>query len=287
MPCGSRRPSAKLIELIALLPEVFAVRVPVSLLFKVTKVQRMARALEDIVTERGYGAQPYPPFTGEADEERTVFCFPPVGGHGLVYRQLAACLPEYALVAFNCVEGEGDVEHYADLTESLRADGPCTRFGYSLGGNLAFEGAKGLERRGREVADVVITDSYRISESFEFGDHHLAAFEHGLSGHLHRHTGSDLVARHTLEQVREFIAFCSRSPGLGTVRARISVVSDQEEVPLYAADRPGSRPGASTTHATMLPGFGSHAGMLDEEFVARNAEPTRRVLTGGDDRVLV
>ncbi|MGW8698201.1 non-ribosomal peptide synthetase/type I polyketide synthase [Streptomyces eurythermus] len=273
--------SVKLIELISLLQDEFAVAVPVSLLFRTTTLEGMARTVEDIVTGRGSPAQPYLLFNDGTGQDRTVFCFPPAGGHGLVYRRLAGHLPEYALVAFNYLDGDDKVSRYADLIESVRPEGACTLFGYSLGGNLAFEVAKELERRHREVRDVVIMDSYRIPESFEPGDDHLAAFEEELRGHLHRHTGSEIVAEHTLEQARDFIAYCGRTPNLGTVRARISVISDQDKVAYYSAGRDGSWHDSSATGTAVVRGSGSHAEMLDQDFLARNADLTRRILTGG------
>ncbi|WP_399094925.1 amino acid adenylation domain-containing protein [Streptomyces sp. BBFR2] len=273
--------SVGLIELIARLQDEFAVTLPVGLLFQATTVRGMARALESVVTGRISGAHPYLRFNDGADADRTVFCFPPAGGHGLVYRGLAALLPDRPLLAFNYLPGEDKTARYADLVESVRPDGPCTLFGYSLGGNLAFEVAKELERRGREVTDVVLMDAHRITEPFAPGPDHLAAFEEELRGHLHQHTGSDTVARHTLEQAREFITFCGRTPNLGTVRARISVIADREKLPLHTSERPGSWHGRSATRTTVVPGHGRHADMLTERFLTGNAELTRRILTEG------
>ncbi|CAM5612212.1 Amino acid adenylation domain-containing protein OS=Streptomyces microflavus OX=1919 GN=HUT09_31485 PE=3 SV=1 [Streptomyces microflavus] len=88
---------------------------------------------------------------------------------------------------------------YADLIEAARPEGACLLLGYSLGGNLAFETAKELERRGRRVGHVVILDSRRIiEERYEPGDEGIRVFEAELAEHLRKHTGSDAVARETL-----------------------------------------------------------------------------------------
>ncbi|MFI9782915.1 amino acid adenylation domain-containing protein [Kitasatospora sp. NPDC051984] len=272
--------SIKLIELIHHLRTEFNVSIPVSLLFESTTLRGMARTLEHVITGRIAGAQPYLRFN-PGDENGTVFCFPPAGGHGLVYRQLAAHLTEYQFVAFNYLTGEDKIARYADLIESFREQGPYTLLGYSLGGNLAFEVAKELERRSHEVPHVLIVDSYRITDSFTLEAEHLDAFERELREHLRRHTGSDLVAEETLSQAREYLHFCARTPNLGAVRSLISVISDQEKVPFYAAGNQGTWHGSSTTRTTVFRGFGSHAEMLDQDFAARNAELTRGILTGG------
>ncbi|WKX69524.1 non-ribosomal peptide synthetase/type I polyketide synthase [Streptomyces sp. XD-27] len=279
--------SIKLIELIYNLQREFAITIPVSHLFKVTTLHGMAKTVEHIITGRIAGAQPYLRFNATQQRDgdtRTIFGFPPAGGHGLVYRQFAAHLPEFDFVAFNYLDGDAKVTRYADLVESLQPDGSCVLFGYSLGGNLAFEVAKELEGRGRHVPGVVIMDSYRIAEAFELGSEHFAAFEQELGEHLRKHTGSDIVAKETLDQAREYIYFCSRTPNLGAVSAPVSVISDQEKAAFYAAGERGTWHGSSTTSTAVLQGFGRHADMLDPEHIAHNADLLRDALTGGDTR---
>ncbi|MEU6231900.1 amino acid adenylation domain-containing protein [Kitasatospora sp. NPDC047058] len=275
--CGGS--SIRLIELIHGLQAEFGVSIPVSLLFKVTTLHGMARTVEHIVTGRIEGGRPYLRFNQE--QQQTVFCFPPAGGHGLVYRQFAAHLPEYRLVAFNYVAGDDKVDRYADLVGSIQPEGPCALLGYSLGGNLAFEVAKELERRGRTVPHVVIMDSHRIMESFTLGDEHVRAFERELAEHLQRHTGSDIVARETREQARDYLQFCSRTPNLGVISAPVSVISDQATAARYAAGEHGAWHGSSATGTAVFQGFGTHAEMLDREYGARNAALARAVLAGG------
>ncbi|MFB8198768.1 non-ribosomal peptide synthetase/type I polyketide synthase [Kitasatospora purpeofusca] len=270
--------SIRLIELIHGLQAEFNISIPVSQLFKVTTLHGMAKTVEHIITGRIEGAQPYLGFNQE--QRQTLFCFPPAGGHGLVYRQFAAHLPEYRTIAFNYVSGDDKVDQYADLVEALQPEGPCALLGYSLGGNLAFEVAKELERRGRAVPNVVIMDSHRIPESFDLADEHLQAFETELAEHLHRHTGSAAVARETREQARDYLRFCSRTPNHGVVAAALSVISDDEKVALYEAGRDGAWHGSSATRTAVFKGFGTHAEMLDREFIAHNAGLARSILTG-------
>jgi thioesterase domain-containing protein len=153
-------------------------------------------------------------------------------------------------------------------------------FGYSLGGNLAFEVAKELERRGRVVPHVVIMDSYRIPESFELGSEAFAAFAAELGEHLRRHTGSELVATETLAQAREYIEFCGRTPNLGVLTAPVSVISDEVKMPFYSEGEQGSWQGSSATRSEVVRGFGVHADMLDEHHLALNAAVLLDVLAG-------
>ncbi|SFY20240.1 amino acid adenylation domain-containing protein [Streptomyces atratus] len=271
--------SIKLIELIHRLRKEYGVGIPVSLLYRVTTLHGMAASLEHIATGSDFDDVPCLSFN--SDQERTVFCFPPAGGHGLVYREFAARLPDYRLIAFNYVPGADKVAQYADLVETHRPEGRCLLLGYSLGGNLAFEVAKELEGRGREVAHVIVLDSHRILEPYVPGPEHIEFFEAELAEHLRKHTGSDAVARETLDHAAEYLAFCGRTPNLGTVSATVSVVTDQEKTALYAADARGTWHGSSITATSVLRGSGIHADMLDPKHAARNAELVRGILQEG------
>ncbi|MFG2329426.1 amino acid adenylation domain-containing protein [Streptomyces sp. NPDC048604] len=274
--------SITLIELIHHLQKEFGIAIPVGLLFKVTTLHGMARTVEDIVTGRTDGVLSHLTFnTGAATP---LFCFPPAGGHGLVYRHFAASLPEYELHAFNHVDGDKAVR-YADLVERLRPEGPCLLLGYSLGGNLAFEVAKELERRGRRVPHVVIMDSYRITETYGLAAEHIEAFEHELRDHLRRHTRSETVTEQTLAQARDYLEYCGRTPNHGTVAATVTVIADEAKAGLYGAGQRGSWHAASTTDARLVRGSGLHAEMLDEKPAGRNAALTRTAL--GDDVVFL
>ncbi|MFD8439214.1 amino acid adenylation domain-containing protein [Streptomyces microflavus] len=270
--------SIKLIELLHHLRTEFGVSVPVSRLYQVTTLHGMAATVQEVLHSTSTDELPYLTFnSGQAPH---LFCFPPAGGHGLVYRGLAAQLPEYAVIGFNYLPGDDKVARYADLIEAARPEGACLLLGYSLGGNLAFETAKELERRGRRVGHVVILDSRRIMERYEPGDEGIRVFEAELAEHLRKHTGSDAVARETLAHAAEYLTFCGRTPNTGTVAAPVSVITDQEKTALYAAGEHGTWHGSSTGTTVVLRGSGLHADMLDPKHLARNAALVRTVLTG-------
>ncbi|MFJ6440632.1 amino acid adenylation domain-containing protein [Streptomyces sp. NPDC091649] len=270
--------SIKLIELLHRLRTEFGVGVPVSRLYQVTTLHGMAATVEDVLL--GTTADELPSLTFNAGQAPALFCFPPAGGHGLVYRGLAGHLPDYAVTGFNYLPGDDKVARYADLIEAARPDGPCLLLGYSLGGNLAFETAKELERRGRHVAHVVILDSRRILTAYEPDASGIAAFETELADHVRKHTGSEAVARETLAHAAEYLAFCGRTPNTGTVAATVSVITDEEKAALYAAGQHGTWHGSSTGVTAVLRGSGVHADMLDAKHLPRNAELVRSVLTG-------
>ncbi|MEU6501697.1 amino acid adenylation domain-containing protein [Streptomyces californicus] len=270
--------SIKLIELLHHLRTEFGVGVPVSRLYQVTTLHGMAATVEDVLL--GASAEELPSLTFNAGQDPALFCFPPAGGHGLVYRGLAAHLPDLSVIGFNYLPGDDKTARYADLIEATRPEGPYLLLGYSLGGNLAFETAKELERRGRTVAHVVIIDSRRILTAYEPDASGIAAFEAELAEHVRKHTGSEAVTRETLAHASEYLAFCGRTPNTGTVAAEVTVITDEEKAALYAAGEHGTWHGSSTGATAVLRGSGVHADMLDAKHLARNAELVRATLRG-------
>ncbi|WP_032762541.1 non-ribosomal peptide synthetase/type I polyketide synthase [Streptomyces sp. CNS654] len=270
--------SIKLIELLHHLRTEFGVGVPVSRLYQVTTLHGMAATVQDVLL--GASADELPSLTFNAGQHPALFCFPPAGGHGLVYRGLAAQLPDHRVIGFNYLPGDDKVARYADLIEADRPEAPYVLLGYSLGGNLAFETAKELERRGRRVDHVVILDSRRILTAYEPDASGIAAFEAELADHVRKHTGSDAVTRETLAHAAEYLAFCGRTPNTGTVAATVTVITDEEKAALYAAGEHGTWHGSSTGATAVLRGSGVHADMLDAKHLARNARLVRSVIAG-------
>ncbi|GAA3854940.1 non-ribosomal peptide synthetase/type I polyketide synthase [Streptomyces sedi] len=269
--------SVRLIELIHALQVEFRVTIPVSQLFKVTTLHGMAETLEAVVTGRLGESHPWLAFN--AEREPTLFCFPPAGGHGLVYRRLAEALPEWRLVGFNYLAGDDKVARYADRVVELSPDGPLDLLGYSLGGNLAFEVAGELAARGRAVRRIVIVDSPRQAAAFPMTEQVLDAFDVELHDHLRRHTGSREVAEETRQQARDYLEFASRTPNTGTVDAALTVISERDNEELYAPGGSGSWHGATTATTVVLRGSGSHAELLDAGWVEHTAALVRSSLT--------
>ncbi|MGW0030970.1 amino acid adenylation domain-containing protein [Streptomyces sp. NPDC003314] len=152
--------SLKVVTLLALLRSRTGARLPLAGVFQGPTVREVA-ALVDRAADPGPDASGQQVMTrlGRSGREERIFLFPPIAGWGLVYLPLAELLPEQSVYAFDFVEEEHRTGLYADLVERTSPAGPLRLGGYSAGGNVAFEVARELERRGREVERVVLFDS--------------------------------------------------------------------------------------------------------------------------------
>ncbi|WP_263620433.1 amino acid adenylation domain-containing protein [Salipiger thiooxidans] len=103
-------------------------------------------------------------------EGAPLFAVHPAGGLAWCYRSLALALPGVAVVGLQSPLLDPDTptpaslgalaQRYIDRVEALQPQGPLTLLGWSLGGIIAHAMAAEAERRGREVARLVLLDAY-------------------------------------------------------------------------------------------------------------------------------
>ncbi|GHH42762.1 non-ribosomal peptide synthetase [Lentzea cavernae] len=154
--------SLRVVALLVLLQARTGIELPVADVFADPTVRGIAQRV-DQVRASGVSAVRVHHLLGRPGDP-PVFLFPPIAGWGTVYLGLSESLPGHAVHAFDFVEDEHRVAHYADLVER-HANGPLVLGGYSAGGNLAFEVARELESRGHDVGRVVLFDSMPCTDS--------------------------------------------------------------------------------------------------------------------------
>jgi hybrid polyketide synthase/nonribosomal peptide synthetase FtdB len=272
--------SLYLIELMIRIQHTFNINMEVSQLFRFTTLHSMASAIEDVVTGKEEGAQPYLAFNPQ--QKNILFAFPPAGGYSIVYQALAAELSDTQIVSFNYFSGKEKVTEYTDQICALQPTGKVNLFGYSLGGNLAFEVTKELESRGRTVDKVIIWDSFRITETVEMRQQDFDQFEIELKSHFKDHTGSDNVQLHTLDQAKEYINWCYQTRNLGDISASLHFIIAETEEPKSDKNKElkQSWKNASSTQVSVYQGLGPHAQMLSTEMIAAgNGGIVRKILS--------
>ncbi len=97
--------------------------------------------------------------------EKPLFLFPPALGEAAIYAQLSQQLPDYRFYCFNYLDDPQRLEIYADTIAAAQTNGAIYLFGYSAGGNLAFEVARVLETRGRQLDGLILLDSVRRKQT--------------------------------------------------------------------------------------------------------------------------
>lgn len=253
--------SLYLIELMVQLQEAFGVQLSINQMFKLSTLVGMAKTIEEIVTGKQKGAAPYIVYNGAAGRTH-LFSFPPAGGYSIVYQALAEAMPETTLVSFNYLTEEDKLQRYCEHILRLQPQGPYHLFGYSLGGNLAFEVAVELERRGHRVERVVIMDSYRILDDLEITEQILNDFREELRGHFEKHTGSRQVQDHTMMQANNYIDFVYQQKNLQQIDAAVDFIVEANDRDPYRENKLTSWEGGSGSAVLLHLGVSLHEDML-------------------------
>jgi amino acid adenylation domain-containing protein len=153
--------SLRAVQLTARIRQQFGKSVPIAFFLQNATIEALAEALR----REAAGAERQTLIRIRAGAGRTpFFCVHPVGGNVLCYAGLARHLsveqPFYALQSpgggFAGIEAMA--AHYLESVRSAQAQGPYLLGGWSMGGVVAFEMARQLQREG-EQAEVLLIDS--------------------------------------------------------------------------------------------------------------------------------
>ncbi|WP_028546570.1 non-ribosomal peptide synthetase [Paenibacillus taiwanensis] len=155
--------SLSLMQLVERIFNVTGVQIPLHSVFQRPTIEEMAMEL----LKSEFAGQISSPFVKlNTNGAVNVFCFPPGLGYGLTYLELAKQLEhECVLYGIDFIDDASNwddmLNRYVDTIISIQPESPYVLLGYSLGGNLTFEVAKAMERRGYFVSDILMLDSLR------------------------------------------------------------------------------------------------------------------------------
>ena len=282
--------SLEILTLASEIKKVFDVEMTLAQLFNQPRVKEMAEYIS--LKQRGeifneYRDEPFVIFN--KTNTRQLFCFPPQMGYGIAYKELSDLLPQYAFYAFHFIEEPDRIQQYADIIESIQAKGPYYFFGYSAGGNLAFETAQEMERRGKHVCDVIIMDSFCRPVTCRLGtEEELNRFLENVGQRMVR-MGLDYLKEKAINKARNYTHFHENSIDCGQVEANIHFIisnDHRERVSQLKITAPWSLDLSSFTHWEAYTsgnyfiheGSGKHIQMLEPGFLEKNVGIIAKIL---------
>ncbi|HSK77828.1 MAG TPA: amino acid adenylation domain-containing protein [Thermoanaerobaculia bacterium] len=163
------------VRLMSRIEHLLGVRLPISLLFQASTIERLAAALRHRRHEEVASSlvliQP-------GSTEPPFFCIHPAHGNVLCYIELARRLrteqPFYGLQAHGIVGESTPSDTIEDMAgvylreiRAVQPEGPYFLGGWSMGGVVAFETARQLEAQGERIALLALFDSHAPSRERE------------------------------------------------------------------------------------------------------------------------
>jgi amino acid adenylation domain-containing protein len=278
--------SLKVTKAVSLIERRLGVVVPLTVFFTHPTVRGLAG---HIIDSARFGVQGIDeamvPLGVEGDGPR-LFAFPPGTGDALGYIQLAGLLKPYRFYGFNYIEAESRLRDYADLIMGVDADGPYLLFGYSSGGNLAYQVARELEERGRTVAGILMIDSARRLKKMPLSEAEIERVANTFLGDesVRAYLENPILHEKARRLVRSSLAYVESAVDQHTIHADIHVLTSEECVTEHR-DETGSVvisldawAEATTGKLLIHAGAGHHNFMLAPAHLDRNGESIRRIL---------
>lgn len=181
------------VRLMAGIERSYGRRLPLALLFSTPTVVDLAQHLRECrgVSEEWKSLVPIMPAEGKPN----LFLVHGAGGNVLLYRDLARNLaPDFSVYGFQSVgldrkcrpleTIEDMAAQYIRELRSFQPNGPYNLGGYCMGGQVAYEMARILQREGHEVLPVAMLDSYNLSSMSSDNERRFSAFRQKLRFHL-------------------------------------------------------------------------------------------------------
>ncbi|MCG7216517.1 amino acid adenylation domain-containing protein [Paenibacillus mucilaginosus] len=274
-------------SLIARVHEHFEVELPLQQIFSAPTLKHLSDYLFRVLAGDDSLTHAEDAFTQlHAGPRGNLFVFPPVGGYGIVYKALSHLLEDYSTYSFNYLEDSGFIERYADQVERIQPQGPIVTMGYSSGGTLAYEVAKTLIARGREVSQVILIDSARRVAPSYFSEAQLRERAEETMAHIEQdpqfrdYLTNGFVKRVILRRIQSYLGyFFNELISSGPIETQVHLIEATD------TNREATGPWAEASGRTfhVYAGHGTHNHMLSQGHVQLNSELIRRILQKPED----
>ncbi|AEI41579.1 non-ribosomal peptide synthetase [Paenibacillus mucilaginosus] len=279
--------SLSLVKLSSMIKDEFHVSLPLTSLYKYPTIKLLSpfllhEELRSKLEEDGLALL-------NEKQDAHLFAFPPIAGLGIVYSELARSLDSHSFYSFDFIESEDRIERYVKLITAVQPEGPYVLFGYSAGGNLAFEVAVELNRRGLEVSDVIMLDSGKFDSTavqIQDGDQRRLHDElmEEAAGHPYYKAllDNESFRQKLVERIRIYSGYLNSMSNDEIIRAHIHLVESEKvgEAPksVNSSAVPLDWSHYTTKGFKRYPGFGTHGEMIAGANLLSNAAVLAEIL---------
>lgn len=273
--------STSVIKFVARLATGHGIELPIRQIFVTPTIREMASLVSSPETQISDLSNERMLFNPHGEGDRNIFCFPPVVALGVVYQRLAEFLGSYRLYSFNFLEIEQNrlIAEYIRLIKEVQPEGPYVFLGISAGGNLAFEITKALEKQGDKVRQLILLDSFYITEinserltTEESRKYAKETVDLMLEKYPQLQSEGDFFHHHVGEKIQRYYAYLDNLMNSGQVAAHIHVIKSLQSQSKHIRGDIRMWEHSTSGEYSICDGYGDHESMLDATFVEQNAE---------------
>ncbi|WDV47159.1 amino acid adenylation domain-containing protein [Clostridiaceae bacterium M8S5] len=250
--------SLKLVELAACVNNELGIQIPLATIIENLKVKELAQYLISDFKKNSQGEF----VIFNENSKNTIFYFPPVTGFGLIFNDFAKEMIYNKLVAFNFIETKDRVKKYINIIKQTKLEGSYTLVGYCMGGRLAFEVAKELEKQGEIVKELIILDSYRQLEKPLYLKYDVSEYSAELAISIEKDRRYEFFKDDIIAKARAYYQHSIELIDGGVIDADIYLVTS-EEATKEEIDMKGWRD-ATRGNYVVYEGKGSHNEMINK-----------------------
>ncbi|MCY9419187.1 thioesterase domain-containing protein, partial [Bacillus inaquosorum] len=252
--------SLKALQVIHTLKHQQQIDIPIDFLFEHPTIAQLA---EKLYSKQLTAADEQHVIKLNQQGGQNLFCFPPISGFGIYFKELALLLNDKAAVyGFHFIEHDTRIEQYVNCMKDIQPDGPYVLLGYSAGGNLAFEVAQAMERRGLEVSDFIIVDAYLKEQPLpiDTGNDESAAYL------------PEAVREKVMKKKRNYQEYWAQLLNKGHIKANIHFIEAGVQTETSGHTGLMKWKGAAYGNYSEYTGFGAHKDMLEGAYAEKNAD---------------
>ena len=212
------------------------------------------------------------------EHEKKIFFLPPGIGFSFAYMEYAKYFDDYSVIGLNFIESSSPEKSIADILINLQNEGEFYLFGHSAGGNMAYDVALELSKRGRQVGGLILLDSYRQLELVDWSADEYLNDAILYIEQNHAEFLDEEIKDAALRKIVGYRKYLNARSESEPLNCPILQIEATDEITNFNHKISRSAWSELTTQFEVFEGFGGHMDMLKEPNLEKNASLTRKLL---------
>ncbi len=192
--------------------------------------------------------------------------------------EYAKYLEEVSVYGINFIETEDPAGAMTDLILDVQKNGRYFLFGHSAGGNMAYDVAMELTKRGKDVGGIIMLDSYRQLEVLSWSEEEYLNDAVLYIEQNHAEFLDEEIKDSAFRKIMAYRRFLNSRYEKDMLACPILQIEALDEIPDSKNNLSRSAWDAITAEFKVYQGFGGHMDMLKKPNLEKNAQLTARLI---------